>query len=182
MQYRKLGRTGFNVSSVSFGSWAIGGTWGTVNDDESMAALHTAVDQGINFFDTADVYGDGRSERLLARLKRERSEEIIIPTKVGRRLDPHTAEGYNRKNLTKFVDRSLKNLETDSLDLVQLHCPPWEVYYTPKCLVSWMIWYRLARFATTASVWKKSKKPSKRSNTQRQDRSDHLQHLPPAPG
>ena len=132
MQYRKLGRTGFNVSSVSFGSWAIGGTWGTVNDDESMAALHTAVDQGINFFDTADVYGDGRSERLLARLKRERSEEIIIPTKVGRRLDPHTAEGYNRKNLTKFVDRSLKNLETDSLDLVQLHCPPWEVYYTPE--------------------------------------------------
>ncbi len=132
MQYRKLGRTGFNVSSVSFGSWAIGGTWGTVNDDESMAALHTAVDQGINFFDTADVYGDGRSERLLARLKRERSEEIIIPTKAGRRLDPHVAEGYNRKNLTKFVDRSLKNLDTDSLDLVQLHCPPWEVYYTPE--------------------------------------------------
>ncbi len=132
MQYRKLGRTGFNVSSVSFGSWAIGGTWGTVNDDESMAALHTAVDHGINFFDTADVYGDGRSERLLARLKRERSEEIIIPTKAGRRLDPHTAEGYNRKNLTAFVERSLKNLESETLDLVQLHCPPWEVYYTPE--------------------------------------------------
>ena len=132
MQYRKLGQTGFTVSSVSFGSWAIGGTWGTVNDDESMAALHTAVDHGINFFDTADVYGDGRSERLLARLKRERSEEIIIPTKAGRRLDPHTAEGYNRKNLTKFIDRSLKNLDTDSLDLVQLHCPPWEVYYMPE--------------------------------------------------
>lgn len=132
MQYRKLGRTGFKVASVSFGSWAIGGTWGTVNDDESMAALHTAVDNGINFFDTADAYGDGRSERLLARLKRERSEEIIIPTKAGRRLDPHTAEGYNRKNLTKFVDRSLKNLDTDTLDLVQLHCPPWEVYYTPE--------------------------------------------------
>ncbi len=132
MQYRKLGRTGFNVSSVSFGSWAIGGTWGTVNDDESMAALHTAVDNGINFFDTADVYGDGRSERLLARLKRERSEEIIIPTKAGRRLDPHIAEGYNRKNLTAFIERSLKNLDTDALDLVQLHCPPWEVYYTPE--------------------------------------------------
>ena len=132
MQYRKLGQTGFTVSSVSFGSWAIGGTWGTVNDDESMAALHTAVDHGINFFDTADVYGDGRSERLLARLKRERSEEIIIPTKAGRRLDPHTAEGYNRKNLTKFIDRSLKNLDTDSLALVQLHCPPWEVYYMPE--------------------------------------------------
>ena len=132
MQYRKLGRTGFNVSSVSFGSWAIGGTWGTVNDDESMAALHTAVDQGINFFDTADVYGDGRSERLLARLKHERSEEIITPTKAGRRLDPHTAEGYKRKNLTAFIERSLKNLDTDALDLVQLHCPPWEVYYTPE--------------------------------------------------
>ncbi|MDX9866065.1 MAG: aldo/keto reductase, partial [Anaerolineaceae bacterium] len=87
---------------------------------------------GINFFDTADVYGDGRSERLLARLKREHSEEIIIPTKAGRRLDPHTAEGYNRKNLTAFVERSLKNLESETLDLVQLHCPPWEVYYTPE--------------------------------------------------
>ena len=129
MEYRKLGKTGFNVSAISFGAWAIGGTWGTVNDDESMAALHAAVDQGINFFDTADVYGDGRSERLLARLKRERSEEIIIATKAGRRLEPHTADGYNRKNLTSFIDRSLKNLETDTLDLVQLHCPPWEVYY-----------------------------------------------------
>jgi aryl-alcohol dehydrogenase-like predicted oxidoreductase len=132
MEYRKLGKTGFNVSAISFGAWAIGGTWGTVNDDESMAALHAAVDQGINFFDTADVYGDGRSERLLARLKRERSEEIIIATKAGRRLEPHTADGYNRKNLTSFIDRSLKNLETDTLDLVQLHCPPWEVYYTPE--------------------------------------------------
>jgi aryl-alcohol dehydrogenase-like predicted oxidoreductase len=132
MQYRKLGRTGFNVSSVSFGSWAIGGTWGTVNDDESMAALHTAVDNGINFFDTADVYGDGRSERLLARLKRERDEEIIIPTKAGRRLPVQSLEGYNRENLTKFVDRSLKNLETDSIDLLQLHCPSWEVYYAPE--------------------------------------------------
>ena len=131
-----------------------------------MAALHTAVDQGINFFDTADVYGDGRSERLLARLKRERSEEIIIPTKVGRRLDPHTAEGYNRKNLTKFVDRSLKNLETDSLDLVQLHCPPWEVYYTPEVFgimddlgTGWQ------DSPLRRQCGKKSKKPSKRSNT-----------------
>lgn len=132
MEYRNLGKTGYNVSAVSFGAWAIGGTWGTVKDDESMAALNAAVDEGINFFDTADAYGDGRSERLLARLKRERTEEVLIATKIGRRLDPHLAEGYNRQNLTAFVERSLKNLETDALDLVQLHCPPTEVYYQPE--------------------------------------------------
>ena len=87
---------------------------------------------GINFFDTADVYGDGRSERLLARLKRKRSEEIIIPTKAGRRLPVQSLAGYNRENLTKFADRSLKNLETDSIDLLQLHCPSWDVYYAPE--------------------------------------------------
>ncbi len=132
MKYRPLGRTGFDVSEISFGAWAIGGDWGEVSDEDSLAALHRAVDVGINFFDTADVYGDGRSERLLARLKRERSEPLYVATKAGRRLDPHTAEGYNRKNLTGFIDRSLKNLETDALDLVQLHCPPAEVYYLPE--------------------------------------------------
>lgn len=133
MQYRILGKTGYNVSTISFGSWAIGGTWGTVNDNESMATLHSALDQGINFFDTADVYGDGRSERLLARLRKERkSDDFKIATKAGRRLDPHVADGYNRQNLTAFVERSLKNLEMESLDLLQLHCPPWEVYYQPE--------------------------------------------------
>ncbi len=132
MEYRKLGKTGYEVAAVSFGAWAIGGSWGEVEDADSMAALNAAVDAGINFFDTADVYGDGRSERLLARLKQERSEEIIIATKAGRRLDPHIASGYNRANLTAFVERSLKNLETDALDLVQLHCPPTEVYYMPE--------------------------------------------------
>ncbi|MBN2499359.1 MAG: aldo/keto reductase [Anaerolineales bacterium] len=131
MEYRKLGKTGYEVAAVSFGAWAIGGSWGDVDDADSMAALNAAVDAGINFFDTADVYGDGRSERLLARLKQERSEEIIIATKAGRRLDPHVASGYNRENLTAFVERSLKNLDTDTLDLVQLHCPPTEVYYMP---------------------------------------------------
>ncbi len=92
MQYRELGRTGFKVSTISFGAWAIGGTWGPVEDSESLAALHRAVDLGVNFFDTADVYGDGRSEQLLAKLKRQRSEPIIIATKAGRRLDPHIAE------------------------------------------------------------------------------------------
>lgn len=132
MQYRELGKTGYKVSTISFGAWAIGGSWGQVDDAESLAALHRAVDLGINFFDTADVYGDGRSERLLARLKRERSEPITIATKAGRRLDPHVASGYNRQNLTAFIERSLQNLETDALDLVQLHCPPTEVYYLPE--------------------------------------------------
>ncbi|MEW5717161.1 MAG: aldo/keto reductase [Chloroflexota bacterium] len=132
MQYRELGQTGWRVSAISFGAWAIGSAWGAVDDRESLAALRRAVDLGVNFFDTADVYGDGRSERLLAQLKRERREEIRIATKAGRRLDPHVASGYTRANLTAFVERSLKNLETDALDLLQLHCPPTQVYYMPE--------------------------------------------------
>lgn len=132
MQYRELGRTGWQVSTVSFGAWAIGNAWGAVDDDESLNALRRAVDLGVNFFDTADVYGDGHSERLLAQLKRERKEDIVIATKAGRRLNPHVASGYNRENLTAFIERSLKNLATDCLDLVQLHCPPAEVYYMPE--------------------------------------------------
>jgi aryl-alcohol dehydrogenase-like predicted oxidoreductase len=131
MQYRELGRTGWKVSSVSFGAWAIGAAWGAVNDKDSLAALHRAVDRGVNFFDTADVYGYGRSERLLAQLLSERTEEIHVATKAGRRLQPHASEGYNRENLTGFVDRSLKNLSTDTIDLLQLHCPPNDVYYRP---------------------------------------------------
>jgi aryl-alcohol dehydrogenase-like predicted oxidoreductase len=132
MQYRELARTGWKVSTISFGAWAIGGTWGDVDDKESMAALHRALDLGANFFDTADVYGDGRSERLLQQLRKERHEEFHVATKAGRRLDPHVASGYNRENLTAFVERSLKNLGTDTIDLLQLHCPPTEVYYTPE--------------------------------------------------
>jgi aryl-alcohol dehydrogenase-like predicted oxidoreductase len=132
MNYRELGRTGWKVSTVSFGAWAIGGTWGNVDDDESFAALNRALDLGVNFFDTADVYGDGRSERLLAKLRRERSEPFYVATKAGRRLDPHVAGNYNKKNLTAFVERSLKNLEVDAIDLLQLHCPPTEVYYMPE--------------------------------------------------
>jgi aryl-alcohol dehydrogenase-like predicted oxidoreductase len=132
MQYRTLGKTGWDISAISFGSWAIGGSWGEVNDRESMKALHRAVDLGVNFFDTADVYGDGRSERLLANLKKERKEPIFVATKAGRRLDPHITAGYNRKNLTSYVERSLANLETEAIDLLQLHCPPTEAYYTPE--------------------------------------------------
>ncbi len=132
MQYRELGRTGWNVSALSFGAWAIGGTWGPTDEAESLAALHRAVEMGVNFFDTADVYGDGISERLLARLQRETHAEIHIATKAGRRLNPHVAEGYNRANLTSFVERSLKNLNTETLDLLQLHCPPTSVFYMPE--------------------------------------------------
>src|SRR5512146_61536 len=132
MEYRELGRTGWKVSAISFGAWAIGGTWGPVEDKDSLAALNRALDLGVNFFDTADVYGDGRSERLLARLRRERKEPFYVVTKAGRRLDPHVAAGYNRENLTAFIERSLHNLETDCIDLVQLHCPPTEVYYMPE--------------------------------------------------
>lgn len=128
MEYRALGRTGYRVSSISFGAWAIGGTWGQVEDRDSLAALHSALDGGVNFFDTADVYGDGRSEQLLARLRRERSEPFYVATKAGRRLNPHVAAGYTRANLTAFVERSLQNLEVEALDLLQLHCPPPEVY------------------------------------------------------
>lgn len=128
MEYRELGRTGFMVSSVSFGAWAIGGTWGHVEDRESLAALHRALDLGVNFFDTADVYGDGRSEQLLARLRREHGEPFYVATKAGRRLSPHVAGGYNRANLTAFVERSLRNLEVEAIDLLQLHCPPTPVY------------------------------------------------------
>ncbi|MBN1877532.1 MAG: aldo/keto reductase, partial [Anaerolineae bacterium] len=132
MHYRELGRTGWEVSEISFGGWAIGGSWGKVKDDESIAALHRAVDLGVNFFDTADVYGDGRSEQLLAQLRRERSETIYIATKAGRRLDPHVATGYNRANLTAFVERSLRYLDVEAIDLLQLHCPPTEVFYMPE--------------------------------------------------
>jgi aryl-alcohol dehydrogenase-like predicted oxidoreductase len=132
MQYRELGRTGWKVSEISFGAWAIGADWGAVDDQDSLAALHRAVDLGVNFIDTADVYGDGHSEQLIARLRKERSEPLVVATKAGRRLSPHTADGYNAENLTRFVERSLRNLETDCLDLVQLHCPPTEVYYRPE--------------------------------------------------
>lgn len=132
MEYRKLGRTGWNISAVSFGAWAIGNAWGTVDDKNSLAALHRALDSGVNFFDTADVYGDGRSERLLAQLRHERKEPFTIATKAGRRLNPHTAAGYNKKNITSFVEQSLRNLNTDAIDLIQLHCPPTEVYDMPE--------------------------------------------------
>src|ERR1700730_11029621 len=133
MKYRALGRTGWNISEIGFGAWGIGGgDWGTTDDKASLAALHKAIDLGVNFIDTADVYGDGHSEQLIAQVRKARSEQLIVATKAGRRLNPHTASGYNRQNLTSFVERSLHNLQTDALDLLQLHCPPSEVYYMPE--------------------------------------------------
>ena len=132
MQYRRFGKTGWQVSEIGFGAWAIGGAWGDVDDATSMKALHEAVDRGINFFDTADVYGNGHSEKLLARLRRERDEPMYIASKCGRRAKPHDADAYTRENIETFLDRTLENLETDCLDLLQLHCPPTEVYYRPE--------------------------------------------------
>ena len=132
MKYRPFGRTGWQVAEVGFGAWPIGGSWGAVSEEDALDALRTAIDQGVNLIDTADVYGDGRSERLIARVLKERRERVYVLTKAGRRLNPHVAEGYNRANLTAFVERSLKNLEVDTLDLVQLHCPPYPVYYMPE--------------------------------------------------
>ncbi len=129
MNYRSLGETGMRVSEISLGTWAFGGDWGTVGEDDAYAALNRAVDLGVNFLDTADVYGDGRSEKLIGRLLKDRpNDEIFVATKAGRRLDPHTAEGYNAENLSAFVDRSLRNLGVEALDLLQLHCPPTEAY------------------------------------------------------
>ncbi len=133
MEYRALGRTGWNISAIGFGAWGIGGdAWGTTDDKTSLAALNKAIDLGINFIDTADVYGDGHSEQLIAQVRQARSEHLIVATKAGRRLSPHVASGYNRQNLTAFVERSLRNLETEALDLLQLHSPPSEIYDMPE--------------------------------------------------
>jgi aryl-alcohol dehydrogenase-like predicted oxidoreductase len=134
MHYRTLGKTAWDASDIGFGAWGIGGdAWGATKDDEAIAALHKAIDLGINFIDTADVYGDGHSEQLIAQVRKERKEPLFIATKAGRRLNPHTAAGYNNaQNLTQFVERSLRNLDTETLDLLQLHCPPSEVYDMPE--------------------------------------------------
>lgn len=133
MEYRQLGRTDMRVSTISFGAWAIGGTWGPVQDDESLAALHRAIDLGVNFIDTADVYGDGHSEQLIAKLRKERrGDTIYVATKAGRRLPQQIASEYTRHNLTTWIQRSLKNLGVDAIDLLQLHCPASEVYDMPE--------------------------------------------------
>jgi aryl-alcohol dehydrogenase-like predicted oxidoreductase len=120
------------VSEIGFGAWAIGGSWGDTDDAVSLGAMGAAVDAGVTFFDTADVYGDGRSERLIAKLRRERSEPLFVATKFGRRAPQQEVGQYTYANLRAWLGRSLENLETDAVDLVQLHCPPWDAYYTPS--------------------------------------------------
>ena len=131
MQSRRLGKTGWDVSEIGFGAWAIGGEWGETDEEESMAALHAAVDAGVTFFDTADVYGDGRSERLLGRLLRERDERLVVATKFGRRVEQDPAL-FTYENLRGWLERSRENLGVEAVDLVQLHSPPWETYYLPE--------------------------------------------------
>jgi aryl-alcohol dehydrogenase-like predicted oxidoreductase len=133
MKTRAFGRTGWQVGEIGFGAWAIGGSWGSVSEQDAEAALHAALDTGVNFLDTADVYGGGRSERLIARVLKQRGgNDVIVATKAGRGLNPHVADAYTAQALTGFVEGSLSRLETEALDLVQLHCPPTEVFYRPE--------------------------------------------------
>jgi len=133
MKTRLFGKTPFTVGDIGFGAWQIGGSWGDVSEADGRAALNAALDAGMTFIDTADVYGDGRSERIIAEVLKTRSgPRPMVATKAGRRLNPHAVEGYNKANLEAFIDRSLKNLATDSLDLLQLHCPPTEALYRPE--------------------------------------------------
>src|SRR5882762_1083986 len=131
MRYRPLGKSGFDVSEIGFGAWAIGADWGDVDDDQSLRALHAAADAGVTFFDTADVYGDGRSERLISRFRKERREPIVVATKIGRRA-PQNVKEFTKPNLGAWIDRSRENLDVERLDLVQLHCPPTDSYYHPE--------------------------------------------------
>lgn len=133
MKYRKLGKTGFEVSEISLGTWQVGGKWGSGFDDENAdSILNRAVDKGVNFIDTADVYEAGLSEKAVGRVVRTRSEQIYVATKCGRRIQPHVNEAYTPDVLEKHVDDSLRRTQLETLDLVQLHCPPTEVYYRPE--------------------------------------------------
>lgn len=127
MKYRKFGSLDWNVSEIGLGCWQIGADWGEVSDDKAKEVLKSSFENGVNFFDTADVYGDGRSEKFVGQLLNSTSERIYVATKSGRRLNPHTAEGYNLKNIEDFIDRSLINIGVDCIDLLQLHCPPSEI-------------------------------------------------------
>ncbi|WP_395049748.1 aldo/keto reductase [Flavobacterium sp.] len=133
MNYRKLGKTNFNISEIALGTWQVGGKWGSpFNDKTADELINTAIDNGVNFIDTADVYENGLSETAVGRVVRSRSERIYVATKCGRHVNPHVNEGYQPKVLQKFVEDSLKRTGLDTLDLIQLHCPPSEVYFRPE--------------------------------------------------
>ena len=132
MKYRIFGKTNWKVSEVGLGTWALGGGWGQVSESDAKEVLRKAIERGINFFDTADVYGDGRSEQLIGEVLKETGKKIYVATKFGRRLNPHVSSGYTEENLERFLDRSLRNLGMDTVDLIQLHCPPTDIYYKPE--------------------------------------------------
>jgi aryl-alcohol dehydrogenase-like predicted oxidoreductase len=133
MNYRILGKTNFNISEISLGTWQVGGKWGEdFNHSTADEILNSAIDKGINFIDTADVYGDGESEKAVGRIVKSRSEQVYVATKCGRRLNPHVNDAYQPQVLRKFVEDSLQNMGLERIDLIQLHCPPTEVYYRPE--------------------------------------------------
>ena len=133
MKYRTLGKTGFKVSEISLGTWQLGGKWGEeVNYETAETILRKAVDEGVNYIDTADVYNEGQSEKAIGKFLKKTSRRIHVATKAGRRLVPHATEGYNKKNIVGFIDDSLKNLDLEAIDLIQLHCPTTEVYSKPE--------------------------------------------------
>lgn len=132
MKNRTLGKTGYIVSEIGYGAWSLGADWGDVSEEQAMQTLSTLPKAGINFIDTADVYGDGRSEKLISKFLKGTKSKFTVATKAGRRLNPHTAQGYTKENLTEFVERSIINLNVECLDLLQLHCPPTPVYYMPE--------------------------------------------------
>lgn len=132
MKYRLLGKTGFEVSEISLGTWQLGGKWGEQFSEKTASdILEKAIDNGINFIDTADIYNDGMSEKAIGRVIKKRKEKIYVATKCGRKSDPHVADAYNENNIRKYIEGSLKNMNLETLDLIQLHCPPYEVYYNP---------------------------------------------------
>ena len=127
MKFRKFSNIGWQVSEIGLGCWGLGGNWDDVTDGEANKVLKKSLDQGINFFDTSDVYGDGRSEKFISKILKSTSEKIFVATKTGQRIKPYIPEGYNFKTIEKFINRSLKNLDVEQIDLLQLHCPPKEL-------------------------------------------------------
>ncbi len=183
MQTREFGRTGRQVSEIGFGAWAIGADWGHVDPADATAALNAALDGGMTFIDTADVYGDGRSEQLVAEVLKQRGgTRPFVATKAGRRLPQQSVEGYTAENLSAWTDRSLENLGVDTLDLVQLHCPPTDLYYHPE------VFERLDRLVEAGKIRNYGVSVERVEEALKamdypgvDERPDHLQHLPPAP-
>ena len=159
MNYRKLGKTGFEISEISLGTWQIGGKWGSgFSDKTAEKTINTAIDKGINFIDTADVYEAGLSEAAVGRVVRSRSERVFVATKCGRQINPHTAENYTPEALTGYVEESLKRTGFEALDLIQLHCPPTDVYYRPEIFETFQKLKDQGKILHLALVLKKLKK------------------------